>query len=145
MIELKRVAYTKEGTFGVLLVDGFPVCVTLEDPWNENKKNISCIPVGSYECVPHNGHRYKDTWKLKKVPGRVAILIHTGNTQKNTEGCILVGERYGELDGQHAILGSKNAMSLLRKILPIQFTVSITGAPPGKKKPSCWEKLLKGK
>lgn len=143
LIKLIRVAYTKEGTFGVLIKDGFPVCVTLEDPWNENKRNISCIPVGVYSCTPHDGQKYKETWKLENVPGRSAILIHIGNTQANTQGCILVGERYGELDGQAAILGSKNAMSLLKKILPTKFEISISDAE--RKPPSCWEKLLKGK
>jgi len=43
-LTLKRCASTAKGTFGVLLHDGVPLCVTCEDPWNDNLPNISCIP-----------------------------------------------------------------------------------------------------
>ena len=142
MIELIRVSYNAYGTFGVLLKDGVPMCVTLEDPWNYNKKNISCVPTGSYECIPHNGHRYKDTWVLKGVPKRTAILFHIGNTQKDTEGCILVGQRFGTLDEQPAILGSKPAMAILREVLPNSFKITIKDGTIEGKKPNWLERIL---
>jgi len=143
MIELMRVSYSAHGTFGVLLSDGIPMCVTLEDPWNDNRKNVSCIPTGNYECIPHNGHRYKDTWILKGVPRRTAILFHVGNTQKDTEGCILVGQRFGTLDDQPAILGSKAAMSMLRDVLPKNFQIIIKDGTIQGKKLNWFDKVLK--
>ena len=51
------------------------------------------IPAGRYNLTPHNGTDYKDVYKLynDQVPQSRAILIHTGNVPKNTEGCLLPG------------------------------------------------------
>lgn len=110
---LKRVSSTDKGTFGVLLDDSgipLPGMVTLEDPWNDNKNEISCIPLGEYKCVPRWSLRHKHHWVLEGVPKRSLILIHIGNSIANTRGCILVGTSFG---GQ-GIVGSKDAMERLR-------------------------------
>lgn len=125
-----RVTYTEDGTFGVLLdTEGLPLCVTLEDPDNNNQRNISCIPTGIYKVRKHNGAKYKDVWILEDVPNRAAILIHAGNTEDNTEGCILVGQFYGKLGNKPAILHSKVALKMLRNTLPDNFTLEITNQP----------------
>jgi len=119
-IKLHRVHQSDKGTFGAL-VGNAPLCVTLEDPWNNNKRGISCIPAGVYKCVPHNGTKFKDVWILEDVPGRSAILIHAGNSIADTSGCILVGRSFNA----HTIASSRNALDFLRAVLPDRFEIEI--------------------
>ena len=130
---LKRYSYTDNGTFGVLLDGKRPLVLTLEEPWLENKRNVSCIPEGRYKCVPHNGFKYKDTWKLLDVPGRSAILIHVGNTILDTEGCILVGRGLNE----YMITQSRNAMEYIKTQFTREFMLDIVDylqdCPPNRK------------
>ena len=124
--KIKRVSSTEQGTFGVLISpDGLPICLTCEDPWNENQKMISCIPAGSYQVEKFSGKKYKNVWELKNVPDRSAILIHQGNTIKDTNGCILVGDRFGKLGGVQAIINSSATLNVLRSILPDSFNILI--------------------
>ena len=52
----------------------------------------TAIPRGSYECVYTYSNRFKKMLPLlKDVPGFDGIRIHSGNSAKDTEGCILVG------------------------------------------------------
>lgn len=120
-VTLIRIAMTPRVTLGVLKLDDMPLCVTLEDPWNNNKRGVSCIPTGVYKCVPHSGPKYKNVWRLENVPGRDAILIHAGNSTKDTEGCILVGSEFsGEI-----ILRSQLALDKLRAMLPREFMLTV--------------------
>jgi Family of unknown function (DUF5675) len=130
-IHLHRFKQDASGTFGLMVLENEPLCVTCEDPWNDNKPNISCIPEGTYQCVPHDGAKYKNVWRLENVPGRDAILIHNGNTTNNTEGCILVGSALGYLIGKPAVLNSVMTLNKLRKILPDNFTLTITNLLKG--------------
>lgn len=127
--DLVRVATGPGGTFGVLCEGGIPLCVTCEDPWNNNAVGKSCIPAGTYGVVPHDGEKYKDVWRLENVKGRSAILIHAGNTINDTQGCILVGRSFTMFADLPAILDSRDALELLRKELPDKFTLRIRGAP----------------
>lgn len=125
VVVLLRNRSDKNGTFGVLYVNGKAEAVTCEDPWNMNLRNKSCIPEGKYRCVPHSGPKYSNVWEITNVPNRSAILIHHGNTIADTQGCVLVGLRYGELNGLPAVLQSRPAMMKLRSILPREFTLTI--------------------
>lgn len=126
-VELKRVAYTKQGTFGVLLIDGIPQFVTLEDPDNNNAQGISCIPTGTYNVVPHDSDKFPNTYHVTTVPERGSILIHSGNTINDTEGCILLGTFYSNLGQLPSIAGSKDALNKFRSIAKRDnFTLNIT-------------------
>ena len=126
MYKLKRVSNTMDGVFGVLLDEQtFPLCVTLEESWLNNQRNISCIPEGTYQVRKYSGTRYKEVWKLDNVPNRSAILIHAGNTEYDTQGCILVGRRFGVLSQKRAILDSRSALTALRQTLPDNFILTI--------------------
>jgi len=105
---LKRIHSSHDGTFGVL-IDDVPFCVTLELPWYGNKENVSCVPSGNYTCVRIRRPSGEETFRLLNVPGRTDILIHRANTVKNLKGCIGVGEEYGALYGQPAIIDSGQA------------------------------------
>jgi len=109
------------GTHGVLIYGGRYVCFTLEEPWKDNARKVSCIPEGTYQVVKHTGAKFKDVWRLLDVPGRDAILIHAGNTIKDTEGCILVGLQ--SMKG--GVAQSREAIALLRSILPSTFNLEV--------------------
>lgn len=109
-LTLVRVTEYNGATFGVLTLDGAPLCVTLEDPWRDNERQISCIPQGRYKIRKHTSPKYGLCFRVDDVPERSHILLHAGNTSKDTLGCILLGMHYGSLGGEPAILQSKTAV-----------------------------------
>lgn len=108
-LRLVRVTEHNGATMGVLCIDGSPEVVTLEDAWRDNEKQISCIPVGRYKLKLHRSPRFGLTYQVMDVPERSHILIHAGNTHKDTHGCILLGLQYGKSGNETAILASKSA------------------------------------
>ncbi len=103
---LKRIASTPRGTFGVLIIATYPFAVTLENPWLDNEVMVSCIPLGKYICRRIDSPKFGNTFEVTDVEGRTHILFHKGNTEEDTSGCILVGEEYGFLGGERAVLAS---------------------------------------
>lgn len=93
-LRLIRFMNTSEHTLGVLLDDstGLPICFTLELPYKDNRVDESCIPCGAYVCSHYSSDRFKDAYYIGNVEGRSNILIHKGNSLKETTGCILVGK-----------------------------------------------------
>ena len=104
---LIRTADSEYGMFGVLIYKGIPFSLTLENPWINNKPFESCIPIGSYECKRYQSQRFGNTFKIMNVSGRSGILLHWGNQDSHTKGCILVGEEFGYIGKNPAILSSK--------------------------------------
>ena len=92
---LIRDTFSKESTIGELFINGERICDTLENPWQDNQRNISCIPEGVYPVrlrLPReSATRDYIHLLVKDVKDRDYILIHIGNTAKDTSGCILVG------------------------------------------------------
>lgn len=77
------------GTFGALFFQGTFVCFTIELPWKDNARNISCIPDGCYLLEIWYTDRFKHHLVVKDVPGRSEILIHPANNAlKELRGCI---------------------------------------------------------
>lgn len=122
-VVLHRNENTDDGVFGVLSVDGKPVCVTLEEKWRNNIKQNSCIPAGSYTVSKYSGTKYQDVWIVENVPGRDAILIHWGNTNDNTAGCILAGQYFADFGPKRGVANSRATIEMLRKVLPNKFTM----------------------
>lgn len=115
-LRLKRIARRETYTIGRLYIDGQPFCDTLEDtdrglrqslPLSVNKakkhKGATAIPTGRYlVTMAMQSPRFKDRKqyqfcngylpRLINVPAFDGVLIHIGNTAKDTEGCILVGK-----------------------------------------------------
>uniref|UniRef100_A0A6M3LI99 DUF5675 domain-containing protein n=1 Tax=viral metagenome TaxID=1070528 RepID=A0A6M3LI99_9ZZZZ len=111
LFKLIRVAYTKEGTFGVLLDRGTPFCLSIERPWLDNQKNISCIPIGIYICQRVFSPKFGNTFEVCKVLNRTSILFHKGNIMEDSHGCIILGEQYESIQGKLAVLSSGKAFS----------------------------------
>jgi len=120
-VTLYRVYQSPQVVQGVLLVSGVPQVVTLERPWKNNRRNVSCIPDGEYECTLTYSQKFGlYTYGVNDVPGRSGIIFHVGNTVKDTRGCILVGSRFLNLDGL-AIGESQEGFNLfIRSLVSVQ-------------------------
>ena len=106
---LIRLPQHEDGTFGVLLdgvIEQTPFCLTVERPWMNNQKEISCIPVGEYICRRVDSPKFGNTFEVMNVPNRTAILFHKGNLAMDSHGCIIVGEQFESLSGKVAVLAS---------------------------------------
>lgn len=135
---LKRISENNDGTFGVLLDEGVPFCLTLEKKWYNNSPNISCIPVGKYTCKRKVSHRFGNTFEVKDVPNRTHILFHKGNVIKDSLGCILLGEKFEPVGDCYGVTQSKFAFTelMLRTINVNEFELEIIDVT---KKGDLWE------
>lgn len=115
-LRLRRIARRETYTIGRLYIDGERFCDTIEDkdrglrqdlPLSVNKKrkvqNETAIPIGRYRVTLavksqrlSKNHNYDFcngyVPRLINVPAFEGILIHIGNTAKDSAGCLLVGE-----------------------------------------------------
>ena len=113
-VEIFRLRRSDQGTEG-LLVSGDFHCRTLELPWRGNRRQISCIPPGTYNVEIRLSNKYGRIYWIRNVPNRSYILIHSGNFAGDTSkgykthvmGCILLGKKSGYLGGQVAVLNSR--------------------------------------
>lgn len=99
----------------ILMPDGVTTFQTLELPFRDNKRNISCIPEGRYMCRKICSQKFGETFEVCGVPNRSEILFHQGNYTTSTRGCILVGERWAP--AQEMLQDTKLAMSKFMSIL----------------------------
>lgn len=92
-IKLVRKEFTDESTIGDISVFGEFLCYSLEDPTRDEKiAGKTAIPDGRYQVIVNMSPRFKRLLpRLLDVPNYEGILIHTGNTARDTEGCILPG------------------------------------------------------
>jgi len=105
-LKLKRRFFAEEYTIGALSIDGVRFCDTLEDKNRDYNKDEdlndpgegkvyakTAIPFGTYKVIVNRSPKFKrDLPRLLDVPHFEGILIHRGNTAKDSAGCILVGE-----------------------------------------------------
>ena len=91
---VKRLYKTDTSVIGELLVDGIFECYTLEDVERLTKiKGETAIPKGTYRVIINESNRFKRLLPLLiDVPNFEGIRIHSGNSNHDTEGCILVGQ-----------------------------------------------------
>lgn len=112
---LLRHTWTSTRTLGTLYKDGEPFCFTLEDADRcmfglPKIKAQTAIQQGIYETVVTFSQRFQKPMPLLlNVPEFTGIRIHSGNTEADTEGCILVGQQL-KLD---SVLSSRLAFSAL--------------------------------
>jgi len=101
---LTRTDFREDGIFGQLSNEsGQQVAVTLEhayDSQNGDGSYVPKTPAGTYNCV-RGQHQLANmrapftTFEVTKVPGHTNILLHVGNYNNDSEGCILLGRAYG--------------------------------------------------
>jgi len=100
-LTLTRTEINPYGIFGVLTDENNnQIAVTLEHAYPDNTlaENVNLspkIPTGVYTCQ-RGQHRLHsgpiETFEVLNVPGHSGILLHYGNTNADSDGCILVGE-----------------------------------------------------
>ncbi len=116
---LQRLPQNGQATYGVLL-DGdtkIPFAVTLELPWVNNEKNISCIPYGHYNCKRITRPNGDITFKILDVKNRTDILFHIANYTSELLGCIGIGEAFEILkDGEGIQYSSKGFREFMNKL-----------------------------
>ena len=92
---LIRDTFTEESTIGELFINSERICDTLERPYFNNQRNISCIPEGVYPVrlrLPRESATRDYVHLLvQDVPDRDWILVHRGNFPYQSQGCLLVG------------------------------------------------------
>src|ERR1044072_3506132 len=93
-LTLIRGESTKHSTPGKLYVNGKFECYTLEDVVRPEKiKGETAIDAGTYRVIIDMSNRFKRLLPLLlDVPNFSGVRIHPGNTDRDTEGCILVGD-----------------------------------------------------
>ena len=110
-----REAFTEVSIIGNLYLDGEWLCDTLELPYRDNQRNISCIPAGQYKVRLRTARESatKDYLHLlvEDVPDRSLVLFHVGNKSSDSRGCVLVGIG----TEQDFVKNSRLAMELLVK------------------------------
>jgi hypothetical protein len=93
-IQIKRLHKTENSTIGEMTIDGKFECYTLEDKERDVKiKSETAIPKGTYKVIINQSNRFKKLMPLLlNVPNFEGVRIHPGNSNHDTEGCILVGQ-----------------------------------------------------
>lgn len=131
-LKLNRIFKTNTFTIGELYINEKYVTDTLEDrvrPEGEKVYGKTAIPEGTYEVKLTHSPRFKKILpEILNVPNFSGIRIHTGNSSKDTEGCILVGTWDGEKEdwvGSSKIAFDK-LMTLLEEATNNKEKVTIT-------------------
>lgn len=104
VVSLLRGRSTDQGTFGRFTF-GTTTVSCLELPWRENRRRLSCVPLGSYRCVLIQSPKFGAAYLLLDVPGRSEVLIHAANFGGDSTlgwdthllGCIAPCERVGKI------------------------------------------------
>lgn len=127
-LTLRRLDGGPHDTIGELRLDGRLLAFTLEDEGRETKVvGETRIPAGTYpvRLRAEGGHHQRyarrfakergPTWhrgmlEIQDVPGFRWVLIHIGNTERDTAGCVLVGDGVSGLGSDvRALVGSTTA------------------------------------
>ena len=127
-VTLERFSDNNIEALGDLSFNSF-TCQTLERPWKNNQKNISCIPIGTYQVKYTFSSKFlKYTYEVLNVPNRSGIRIHSGNYFFDIEGCILLGDSYSDInkDGQKDVLNSRVTIKKFEDLMQKRpFTLKI--------------------
>ena len=109
--------------------NGMKICDTLEPTWRDYKggelkiPRKSAIPEGTYRVVVTKSRRFQKYLPLLVgVPGFEGVTIHAGNTSRDTEGCILVGQnlQVGK------VLWSRITLEKLMKLIENEKVIYLT-------------------
>ena len=127
-LHLTRTNFTDKSTIGELTIDGQFFGFILEDRERGLRSSMTvselmaikvfgqtAIPTGRYEVIISFSARFKRQLPLLlNVPAFAGIRIHNGNFNKDTEGCLLVGQTKGP---QADMVG--NSKAALAELMPI--------------------------
>ena len=126
-ITLNRIARKAKYTIGKLYINDQYFCDTLEDTDRGLTQSMTeqqigskkvygetAIPTGTYRIIISYSNKFKKQMPLLlNIPGFAGIRIHSGNTEKDSLGCILVGKN----KAVGKVLESRDTYSKLFSIL----------------------------
>jgi len=129
-LTLQRFSSGKESTLGLLFIDGKFQSFCIEDEFRAVKvKGETRIPSGTYKIILRKEGGKHESYKLKfpllhkgmlwlqNIPNFQYVLIHIGNTDIDSEGCILIGDSVSQnITERGAIAQSGNAYA---RIYPV--------------------------
>lgn len=142
---LERI-YLKDRTLGsIYSPQGGLIAKTLELPWLDNQRSISCIKEGKYLVTysppvlkddpetPENESqgripRNYEHYIVHGTPGRAGILIHRGSKPSHSRGCILVSGRFTKVESNAPELDALDSAKKLQwmiETLPKKFNLLI--------------------
>ena len=124
IVYVKRTFKGPEYTIGKLYIGNDYFCDTLEDTVRDGVKiaGKTAIPAGEYKVKKTYSPRFKTQLpEILNVPGFTGVRIHSGNTAKDTEGCLLLG--LNKTKG--AVINSKNALAFFLDRIPDEFDLII--------------------
>lgn len=138
-ILVRRIAKKDTYTIGRMYINNEYFCDTLEDKDRGLKQvssipsihrikvpNKTAIPTGTYKVVINKSPKFgRMLPRLLNVPGFEGILIHRGNTDKDTSGCILVGENKVVGKVINSTPYETRLVALLSKVQSLGETISI--------------------
>lgn len=152
-IKVKRYVFGDTYTMGMLYINGKYMCDTLEDKdmglssnmkldeiLKIKQKHNTAIPYGTYTISmntvsPKYSNFTRYSWakpmqgkipRLLDVPGYDGVLIHPGNTDKDTSGCILVGKSITKGSISRSQVTFKNLYDVLKKVFDKGEEITIT-------------------
>jgi len=139
-LDLLRIQFGEDATNGILFIDGVFECYTLEDEVRDVKVHSeTAIPEGTYDIKfrkeggfhtrykARYGNTHYGMLELQDVPNFKYILIHAGNTDEQTAGCILVGDSQNNNDIQtDGFIGSSR--NAYKRIYPLVRDALLAGA-----------------
>ena len=119
ILSLHRQSSNEAATLGRLFVNDEFECVTLEDvvrciadDGSGKVQDATAVPAGTYKVIINVSPRLgRPMMRLLDVPHFDGILIHSGNDDVDTHGCILVGQ---VMDGPDRIHGGILALPALQ-------------------------------
>jgi len=114
VLALKR-TYFPDGTNGQIECNGKLICKTIELPWKDNQKRVSCIPEGKYLLKKRYSAKFKWHIEITGVLNRGAILFHPANNAvKELNGCVAPVTK---ISGAGSGLMSRKAFSKLKTLV----------------------------
>ncbi len=135
LIKVVREVFTDTVTIGRMFIDGKEFAFTLEDKYrslhgdcSKKVQNSTCIDIGAYKAILTQSTRFKRMLpELQNVPCFSSIRMHGGNTEADTEGCILVA---AETDHKTKVWNCADKVnSLVEQMKGKDVTIAIEGVP----------------
>jgi hypothetical protein len=136
-LDVDRFISDEDATISRIMVDNQFVCFGLEDEYREEKiVHETRIPAGTYQVTLRTEGRFHQRYAnrfsefhrgmlhIRDVPNFEFILIHCGNTDEDTSGCLLVGTQPNTDQGNMSVGSSTIAY---RKFYPLVVDAAENG------------------